>query len=211
MGETNPNVDGYFANGCGRCSLVGTPNCKAIRRAEELALLRRIVLECDLNEELKWKMPCYTNLGRNILIVGAFKEYSAVSFFNGGVLSDPKGILVQPTENTQTGRQLRYTSPKEILENEAIIKEYIAEAIAAEKAGLKVTPKKQSDYELPEELISKLDEMPDLLLAWEALTPGRQRGYILYFSAPKQSQTRKDRIEKMIPQIFLGKGHLDRY
>lgn len=205
MNSANPNVDGYFISGCGRCSLFSTPKCKAIRHSNQLVELRRIVLNSELIEELKWKMPCYTINGHNVLMVTAFKEYTSINFFKGSVMADPYGLLVQPTENTQAGRQLRFTSPQQIISQEPIIREYIEEAIRAERSGIKIETRK-TDFNLPDELLQKFAENPQLKLAFEALTPGRQRGYFFFFSAPKQSATRVARIEKLTPKIMAGKG-----
>lgn len=188
----NPKVNFYFN--------------KAQKWQEELEQLRRIILDCGLTEVLKWGVPCYMFEQKNIALVHVFKEYCAVLFFKGALLQDADGILIQQTENVQSARQIRFTSVREIVEMEATLRAYIYEAIEVEKAGLKVTLKKSSAYTIPEEFQRKLDEMPTLKTAFEALTPGRQRAYLLHFSAPKQSQTRESRIEKCVPQIFLGKG-----
>ncbi len=205
----NPKVDQYLIEGCGRCPLGGTPECKVNSWREELKQLRRIVLDCGLTEEVKWGVPCYTYKGSNVLMVSAFKGFSALSFFKGSLLQDDKGLLDKPGENSQAVRLFRFTDSRTIIENESIIKAYIYEAIEVEKAGLKVNFKKNPEP-IPEELQLKLDEDPALNAAFGALTPGRQRGYILYFSAPKQSKTRVSRIEKYIPRIFEGKGFRDR-
>ena len=186
----NPGVDTYLSEGCYRCPNGGTPNCKVLSWQEEMKLLRRILLDCGLTEELKWKVPCYTYHNRNILIMAAFKEYTAVSFFKGALLNDAEGILIKPGENTQTVRLIPFTNVSGIIELEDILKAYIFEAIEIEMAGLKVELKKTSDLSIPEEFQKRLDEAPGLKTAFEALTPGRQRGYLFYFSAPKQSQTR---------------------
>lgn len=213
----NTNVGTYFTDGCGRCSLGGTPKCKVNNWKEELKLLRRIVLDCGLNEESKWGVPCYTfqtgfkgKKESNILIVAAFKEYCSLSFFKGALLSDANGILYQPGENTQAARQIKFTNVKDIAELEPVLKAYIFEAIEVEKAGLKVPLKKTAEYNVPEEFQTRLDEIPILKSAFEALTPGRQKAYLLHFSQAKQSQTRASRIEKCIPQILIGKGLNDR-
>ena len=186
----NPKVDGYLR--------------KAKKWQEEMKKLRRISLACGLTEELKWGKPCYTFQKSNIVIIQGFKEYCALMFCKGALLNDPNGILKKPGENTQAARQIRFTNVREIVEMEPILKAYIYEAIEAEKAGLKVNFKKNPEP-VPEELQNKLDEIPALKTAFEALTPGRQRGYILYFSAAKQSKTRESRIEKWMPQILHGK------
>ena len=188
----NPKVDFFFF--------------KAKKWQEELEQLRTIALGCGLTEELKWGVPCYTFQKNNILLIHAFKDYCAFLFFKGVLLKDPKGILIQQTENVQSGRQIRFTSVKEIVKMKATLKAYIFEAVEVEKAGLKVSMKKTADYKVPEEFQKKLDKSPALKTAFKALTPGRQRGYLFYFSAAKQSKTREARIEKCIPQILEGKG-----
>ena len=176
----------------------------------ELERLRSVVLDCNLTEELKWKQPCYTFQNNNILLISAFKEYSSISFFKGSLLKDTDKILSSPGENSQATRQIRFTGIAEIVEMETIIKAYIYEAIEIERAGLKVNFKKTSEYDVPTELQKKLDTSPEFKTAFEALTPGRQRGYFIYFSQPKQSKTRIARIEKCVPQILAGKGLSER-
>ena len=177
---------------------------------KEIEKLRRINLDCQLIEELKWGKPCYTFQNSNIAIIQGFKEYCALMFFKGALLKDTNGILIKPGEHTQAGRQIRFTHFREILEMEPIVKAYIQEAIALEKAGIKVKLKETTEYIIPEEFQIKLDELPDLETAFYALTPGRQRAYLLHFSAPKQSKTRESRVEKWMPQILNGKGLNDR-
>ena len=206
----NPKIDTYLAVGCGRCPLGNTPECKVHNWTEELETLREIVLESGLKEELKWGVPCYTFEENNIAIVSAFKEYCSISFFKGVLLKDANGILSKQGENSQSGRLVKFTDVEQIIEKEAILKDYIAEAIEIEKAGLKVEYKDVSEYEIPEELQNKLDANESFKNAFHALTPGRRKGYILHFSQPKQSATRESRIEKSMPQIFLGKGLNDR-
>jgi uncharacterized protein YdeI (YjbR/CyaY-like superfamily) len=179
---------------------------KAEKWQGELEKLRFILLDCMLTEDLKWGQPCYAFNNTNIAIIGGLKEYCVLSFFNGVLLSDPNGILVAPGENTQTVRIVSFTSVRQITEMEPILKAYIYEAIEVEKAGLKAVLKKTEEYPVPEEFQHKLDELPALKKAFEALTPGRQRGYYLYFSAPKQSKTREARVEKCMPLILSGKG-----
>ncbi|HZG24989.1 MAG TPA: YdeI family protein [Chitinophagaceae bacterium] len=188
----NPSVDFYFS--------------KAKKWQEELEKLRVIVLDCGLAEELKWGVPCYMFHKSNIVLMHSFKEYCALLFFKGVLLNDPDSILVQQTENVQSARQVRFTSLRQVEELEPILKAYIYEAIEVEKAGLKVNLKKTSEYKLPAEFQEKLDELPVLATAFKTLTPGRQRAYSLYFSAPKQSKTRQSRVEKCIQQILDGKG-----
>ncbi|MEQ8583302.1 MAG: YdeI/OmpD-associated family protein [Marinoscillum sp.] len=206
----NTNVDTYFSDGCGRCSFYGTPQCKVRNWPKELAQLRRIVLETGLMEESKWGVPCYTFQGKNIAIVSAFKEYCALSFFKGSLLQDTHGLLDKPGEHTQSARLIKFTHLKEVLDIEATLKAWIYEAIEVEKAGLEVIFEENPEP-IPEELQLKMNENSDLKAAFEALTPGRKRGYILHFSAPKQSKTRVSRIEKCIPQILDGRGLNDRY
>jgi uncharacterized protein YdeI (YjbR/CyaY-like superfamily) len=173
---------------------------------EEFKKLRTIILDCGLTEELKWGKPCYTFQKSNIVLIHGFKEYCAILFIKGALLKDAKGILIQQTENVQAGRQVRFTNAREIVEMEPILKAYIHEAIEVEEAGLKVDFKKTSEFKIPIEFQNKLDKTPAFKTAFEALTPGRQRAYIFYFSQAKQSQTRVSRIEKCVPQILKGKG-----
>ena len=187
----NPKVDFFFN--------------KAKNWQEEFEKLRMIILACGLIEELKWGKPCYTFQNSNIVIIQGFKEFRALLFAKGALLNDPNSILEKPGENTQAARRIPFTSVREIVELEPILKAYIHEAIAAEKAGLKVDFKKNPEP-VPEELQNKLDEVPTLKTAFAALTPGRQRGYVLYFSAPKQCKTRESRVEKCMQQILNGKG-----
>lgn len=179
---------------------------KAAQWQEEYGKLRMIILDCGLTEELKWGQPCYTYNKNNIVLIHGFKEYCALLFFKGVLMTDPANILIQQTEHVQVQRQARFTSLTEIIEQETILKNYILEAIKVEKAGLKIELKKTSDFPVPQEFQSKLDKIPTLKIAFEALTPGRQRGYLFYFSQPKRSETREARVEKYIPQILNGKG-----
>jgi len=188
----NPKVDFYFS--------------KSEKWQKEIEKLRTIVLDCQLNEELKWGVPCYTFQKSNIVLIHVFKEYCALLFFKGVLLNDANNILVQQTENVQSARQVRFTNLQEIIDLEPVLKTYIYEAIEVEKAGLKVELKKTKEFNVPEEFETKLNEDNDLKTAFYALTPGRQRGYLLHFSAPKQSKTRESKIEKSIPQILNGKG-----
>jgi uncharacterized protein YdeI (YjbR/CyaY-like superfamily) len=188
----NPKVDFYFN--------------KAKAWQEELEKLRLIVLDCELTEELKWGCPCYTYQDSNIVLIHTFKEYCALLFMKGVLLKDPIGILVQQTKNVQSARQIRFTNADEIDEMEHILKAYIRDAIAVEEAGLEVELKETAEYAVPEEFQTKLDENPALEAAFTALTPGRQRGYILYFSGAKQSKTRTARVERYTPHILDGKG-----
>lgn len=179
---------------------------KAKMWKKEFEKLRHMVLDCELTEELKWMLPCYTFEKKNIVIIQGFKEYCALMFFKGVLLKDAKGILIKPGENSQAQRQIRFTNVQEIVEMETILKDYIYDAIEVEKAGLEVNFEKTTEYIIPEELQNKFDEIPALKTAFESLTPGRQREYLLYFSKAKQSKTRESRIEKYMPQILNGKG-----
>ncbi|WP_078382081.1 DUF1801 domain-containing protein [Sutcliffiella halmapala] len=179
---------------------------KAQNWKEEFEQLRSIVLDCELTEDFKWMHPCYTFEKKNIVLIHGFKEYCALLFHKGALLKDANGILVQQTENVQAARQIRFTNVQEIIEMEPVLKAYIHEAIEVEKAGLQVKPKEHKEFSIPEELDIIFAEVPELKTAFEALTPGRQRAYILHFSQPKQSKTRVSRIEKCIPKILDGKG-----
>ncbi|WP_394530375.1 YdeI/OmpD-associated family protein [Priestia aryabhattai] len=190
--KMNPKVDEFLT--------------KAKKWKEEYETLRKIVLDCELTEDFKWMNPCYTFEEKNIVLMHGFKEYCALLFPKGALLRDSHGILIQQTENVQGARQIRFTNVQEIVEKEAILKAYIYEAIEVEKAGLKVKAKKPEELIIPEELQHKFDEMPALKTAFTTLTPGRQRAYILHFSAAKQSKTRESRIEKCVPNILNGKG-----
>ena len=188
----NPKVDWFFN--------------KTTKWQEAYSELRMILLDCGLTEELKWGCPCYTLQKSNIVLIHVFKEYCAVLFFKGALLKDAKGILIQQTENVQAARQMRFANVGEITKRKAILKAYIYEAIEVEKAGLKVELKKPTEFKMVEEFQNKLDKTPGLKTAFEALTPGRQRAYLLYFSQPKQSKTRESRVEKCVKQILNGKG-----
>ncbi len=179
---------------------------KASKWQSEYEQLRTIVLDCKLTEELKWGCPCYIFDGSNIVLIHGFKDYCALLFMKGVLLKDAKGILIQQTENVQAARQIRFTNLNEIVKLETTLKKYIQEAIAIEKAGLKVALKKPTEFKMAEEFRHVLNEMLDVKKAFEALTPGRQRAYLLHFSAPKQSKTREARVEKSIPKILQGKG-----
>ena len=192
MNGVNPKVDFFFSK--------GKP------WQEEFEKLRTIILDCGLTEQLKWGVPCYTFDNSNIVLIHGFKEYCAILFVKGVLLKDPQAVLIQQTEHVQSARQIRFTKVQEIVALEATLKAYIHEAIEVEKTGLKVNYKPAAEYSMPEEFINQLEGVPGLQDAFEALTPGRQRGYLLYFSAPKQSKTRQARIEKYMPQILNGKG-----
>jgi uncharacterized protein YdeI (YjbR/CyaY-like superfamily) len=192
VNRMNPKVDFCFS--------------KAKRWQNELRKLRMIVLTCGLAEELKWGQPCYTFEGKNIVLIHGFKEYCALLFFKGALLKDPKGLLIQQTKNVQAARQIRFTRVRQIVAMAPILKAYIREAIEVEKAGLKVRLKETSEFDVPEEFQRKLDDIPALRNAFDALTPGRQRAYLFHFSAARQSKTRQSRVEKCLPQILKGKG-----
>jgi uncharacterized protein YdeI (YjbR/CyaY-like superfamily) len=195
MNKMIPPVDGYIR--------------KNKKWSEVLQKLRTVILDCPLTEEVKWRVPVYTFGDKNIVIVGAFKESCMLSFVKGALLKDAKGILQKPGENSQAVRVVRFTQVQEIVELEPVLKAYIQEAIEVEKAGLKVPLKKISEFTVPEELQDKLDQMPALKRAFEALTPGRRRGYFLYISGAKQSATREARVKKCMPRILQGKGFYD--
>jgi uncharacterized protein YdeI (YjbR/CyaY-like superfamily) len=205
----NQYAETYFTAGCGRCPKGGTPACKVNTWAAELAALRALVLASGLTEACKWGVPCYTSEKNNIVLIHAFKDYCALLFFKGALLKDAKGILIQQTDNVQGGRQLRFTDVREITKLKTTISAYLQEAIAVEKAGLKVVMKPTAEFVVPEEFQAKLNASPALKTAFEALTPGRQRAYLLHFAAAKQAKTREARIEKCTPQILNGKGLLD--
>ncbi len=188
----HPSVDWYFT--------------KTSKWQEEYAALRILALDCKLTEELKWGCPCYTVKKNNIVLIHGFKNYCALLFMQGALLKDEKKLLVQQTENVQAARQLRFTSIEEIVKNKAAIKVYIKEAIALNKSGVKMELKKTTEFKMPDEFQIVLDDMPELKTAFEKLTPGRQRGYLLYFAAAKQAKTREARIEKYLQQILDGKG-----
>ncbi len=192
MGKKNPKVDFYFK--------------KSKKFQKEILKLREILLETELEEQLKWGVPCYTLNDKNIILIHEFKEYCAICFFQGALLNDPYGLLIQQTKNVQAARQIRFADMETIIDLESTLKEYIQEAIKNEKVGMKIVKRKTEDYPVPEEFQKKLEERPDLKTAFESLTPGRQRGYLLYFAAAKQSKTRLSRIEKYIQPILDGKG-----
>ncbi|KKB93806.1 MULTISPECIES: YdeI/OmpD-associated family protein [Bacillus] len=193
--RTNPKVDEFLS--------------KAKKWKEEFEKLRTIILDCELTEDFKWMHPCYTYNNKNVVLIHGFKEYCALLFHKGALLQDAHGILIQQTENVQAARQIRFTTVQEINELENILKAYIHEAIEVEKAGLKVDVNKNIELNIPEELKNKFDEIPALKTAFEALTPGRQRAYTLYFSQAKQSKTRESRVEKYVQKILDGKGLKD--
>jgi uncharacterized protein YdeI (YjbR/CyaY-like superfamily) len=183
---------------------------RATQWKEEMMLLRKICLDCALTEDFKWMHPCYTFEGKNIVLIHGFKDYCALLFHKGSLLRDSEHILIQQTKNVQAARQIRFTGVQDIVDKKAILKAYIFEAIEVEKAGLEVKMKKTSEFDIPEELQIKFVEDPSLKSAFKSLTPGRQRGYLLYFSQAKQAKTRESRIEKCRSKIFEGKGLNDR-
>ncbi|MBC2324440.1 YdeI/OmpD-associated family protein [Listeria booriae] len=195
--KTNPKVEEYVN--------------KAKRWQAEYKQLRAYALDCDLSEDIKWKHPCFMYEDNNIVLAHGFKEYCALLFMKGVLLKDPNGILVQQTANVQSARQIRFKNLEEIIEMEDIIKAYIKEAIEVEKSGAQVAFKKEEEFPVPEELDQKFAEMPPLKEAFEKLTPGRQRAYLLYFAAPKQSKTRVSRIDKYTDRILDGIGLNDRF
>ena len=192
MKQTNPKVDAFLS--------------RSRKWHEEFEKLRMIILDCGLTEELKWGVPCYTFEKSNVVLMHGFKEYCALLFFKGALLKDPNGILIKQTQNVQAARQIRFTNVREIIKMKTVLKSYIKEAMELEKAGLRVNFKKTSEFTIAEEFQNKLDEAPVLKRAFNALTPGRQRAYLLYFSAPKQSKTREARVEKCVQQILDGRG-----
>lgn len=207
----DPKVDQFLDIGCGRCGLVGTPQCKINKWRDSLTALREICLECGLEEGIKWGQPCYTFKGKNVVLIHGFKEYCAIMFFKGALLQDPEKILVQQTENVQATRQIRFSRLKDVLKLRSRIKSFIFEAIELERTGKKVQLKSVAEFAVPDELREQFRKKPLLKKAFEALTPGRQRGYLLFFSAPKQSKTRIDRISKCERSIMRGKGLHDDY
>jgi uncharacterized protein YdeI (YjbR/CyaY-like superfamily) len=179
---------------------------RAPKWREEFERLRTIILDCGLAEQVKWGWPCYTLNESNVVLIHGFKEYCAMMFPKGALLNDPNGVLIQPTENMQAARQIRFTNAREIVALKSTLKAYVHQAIEVEKSGLKVKLKRTSEFKVSEEFRKKLNEVPALKTAFHALTPGRQRGYLLYFAQPKQSKTREARVEKCVPQILNGKG-----
>ena len=210
MNEKNPKIDNYLAVGCGRCSFGGTPDCKVHQWPEELRKLRTILLDCGLTEELKWGVPCYTYQNKNIILISALRGYCSFSFLKGVLLKDPHNILEKPGPQSQSDRVIKFINVQQISEMADILKAYVAEAIEVEKAGLKVSFK-QNPEPIPTELQQKFIEDPFFKTAFEELTPGRQRGYIIHFSQAKQSKTRVSRIEKCTPKILNGEGLHDKY
>lgn len=206
MNRTTKDASLYFAEGCGRCPLKATPQCKVHAWASELKYLRGILSKTELVEELKWGVPCYTYNGKNVAIIAAFKECCSISFFKGVLLPDPDRILVKPGENTQASRLIRFTSFDQIVDLEPSIHKLIGHAIDVERKGLQVARDAKQELVYPEELVTAFQSVKGLRNAFDKLTPGRQRAYVLFFTAPKQSKTRASRIEKCVSQIFVGKG-----
>jgi len=204
------NVDQYMASGCGRCEFGGTPQCKVHSWDEELRLLRGILQESGLTEELKWSAPCYTHDGKNILMLSALKESVTVSFFRGAQMKDPEHILEKPGEHSRFARYIRFTNVQTIASRKKAILRYIQEAIELENSGKRVDVSNDAPLDYPDELIQMFEANPDFEEAFSALTPGRQRGYLIYFSSAKQSKTKTTRIEKCMPKIFIGKGWNER-
>lgn len=209
MNVLNPKVDAYFQVGCGRCPLGGTPECNVHRWQDEMKRLRALVLECGLTEEVKWGVPCYTFEKANVVLISALKEYCAISFLKGALLEDPDQLLTKPGENTQAARLIRFTSVQQVVAAEKTLRDFVRRAIEVERQGKKFDFSAKDELVIPEELRRKFEEMPELESAFAALTPGRQRGYVLHFSAAKQSKTREARIEKCVPSILAGKGMHD--
>ncbi len=206
----NQDIDAYLAEGCGRCKHYQTPQCKVHAWNEVLVELRQVLLSCDLQEERKWSVPCYTHAGKNIVIMAAFKDYACLSFFKGALLEDPKSLLVRPTENMQAGRQLRFTKKSEVTKAKSAIRAFVREAIQVAMDGKKVEKKRTEDFDVPGELTTAFAKDPKFEKAFSALTPGRQRGYLIHFAGAKQSATRAARIEKHKKRIFDGLGLHDR-
>lgn len=203
-------ADLYFVDGCGRCSLYATPACKVHTWAEELQLLRGIMLNSGLTETMKWGCPCYINNdNKNIAMMVAFKQHASINFFKGMLMSDPHNLLQVSGENAQAAKHLKFTSPQQVIDQQSIILEYIQEAINLESSGAKIEFKQKYELEFPQELIDKFEQDPALKEKFMALTPGRQRGYYLHFTGAKQSATRTARIEKCIPKIMKGLGFHD--
>lgn len=206
----NPQVDAYLMNGCGRCKLFNTPFCKVHTWRAELDVLRSLALECDLTEELKWSMPVYTFQKKNIAIIGAFKDNCVISFLKGYLLNDVQGVLQKPGENSQIARVIRFTSLTQIVAMQEIIKSYLKEAMQLEESGIEMKAEKKTELILPSELVAKFEDDVLFKKAFQALTPGKQRGYVIFFTQPKQSKTRIDRIEKCMNKILAGKAVQDR-
>lgn len=203
------SADLYFVDGCGRCKYMATDKCKVRTWQNELQELRRIVLECGLEETSKWGMPVYTDKSKNVVMVTAFKESAALNFFKGALIQDTESLLSSPGDNSQSARYIKFTDTESILKCESSLKSYINQALEIERAGKKIEIKKADDYEIPEELADKFDEMPELKEAFYALTPGRQKAYLIFIGSAKQSATRAERVAKYTNHILNGKGMYD--
>ena len=203
------NVDDFLQDGCGRCAKGGTPDCKVHLWTQELMFLRNLCLESGLTETIKWGMPVYTHKDKNAIILGAFKEFSTIGFFKGSLLNDPQNILQVSGENTQDSRLIRFTSQEDVVKIEDWIRVFIQDAIAIEEQGLKPPKMEKKDLVLPEELHTYLDQNPEVSSAFYALTPGRQRSWVIFISGAKQSSTRESRVLKAVPKILEGKGMHD--
>ena len=205
----NPTIAEFFSIGCGRCPLVGTPECKVNTWNEELYILRDIILENNINEERKWGVPCYTDNGKNILLLSALKDSATISFLKGSLIDDTHAILIAPGKNSQSAKYMKFTSMQDIKKAKPIIVDYIKQALEIERTEKKVVFKKD-DEPIPEELSAAFKQQPELKTAFYALTPGRRRGYLLHFNQAKQSTTRESRIQKCMPLILQGKGFQER-
>ena len=205
----NPTIAEFFSIGCGRCPLVGTPECKVNTWNEELYILRDIILENNINEERKWGVPCYTDNGKNILLLSALKDSATISFLKGSLIDDTHAILIAPGKNSQSARYMKFTSMQDIKKAKPIIVDYIKQALDIERTEKKVVFKKNNEP-IPEELSAAFKQQPELKTAFYALTPGRRRGYLLHFNQAKQSTTRESRIQKCMPLILQGKGFQER-
>ena len=212
MGQPNPDVTPYFEQGCGRCNLHATPDCRVHLWPGALAELRLITLESGLKEERKWGVPCYVNeKGKNVALLGAFKAHCLISFFQGALLDDPDGVLESPGSNSQSTRQMRFTTAEQVLAAKPVLVRFLEQAIANEAAGIKADLKPPAAYDIPEEFQQALDQDAALAEAFEQLTPGRRRAYLMHFTQPKQAKTRWNRIEKSRENILNGMGLNDRY
>lgn len=207
---TNPKIDEFIENGCGRCERYATPDCNVIRYQDIIIELRRIALETGLQEEHKWSQACYTHNGKNIIIISAVRANALLSFFKGALLKDPENILQKPGENSNATRLFKFTSLNQALEIESTIKAYIFEAIEIEKAGLTIKAKDISEFEVPEELTHAFQEDPPFESSWNNLTKGRRKSWLIHFNQAKQSKTKVSRIEKAKEKIFNGKGWQER-
>ncbi|MBI1319283.1 MAG: hypothetical protein GC168_10115 [Candidatus Hydrogenedens sp.] len=210
VSKPNTKVDAFFELGCGRCPLGPTPECKTKQWLPELKALRALLLESELVETVKWGSPCYTLDNRNVVMLGAFRDYCVISFLKGVLLKDTKRILVAPGENSQSARVVRFTSAKDVAALAPVLRAYVAEAAALERSGAKVAFKAPDEHDVPAELQARLAKDPELKAAFEALTPGRQRGYLIHIAGAKQAATRESRIDKCRPMILAGKGMHDR-